>query len=191
MAMELLQKTIYRKDVILVYKVKPGRNLWLAETLDWEDLMVTTLNIQKLVEQDKNAWMDLYITSYGGNVDIGFALYEFIRQVAKPKLQTVILRKAGSMAIVVALAGTHRIISRSGVFVFHDASQNLAENSVIGRKSLKMMSRLLDKDHDNYVKTVSQRSKLTCHEVQGLMQREEIVDAKTALKFGLVHEIIK
>ena len=174
-----------------MFNIKPGRNLYLSGTVDWQDLMALSLNIKTLVDQNKKEWMNLYITSYGGNAEAGFGIYDFIRKIARPKMQTVVVRRASSIAIVITMAGTHRVMLSSAVMNFHDIGEELAEVGVIARKDLKSALEVLNQKRDAYARIIARNSKLSPVDVKLLMDREETVDAKTALNFGLVHEIIR
>ena len=166
------------------------RVLYLSGTLDSVVLEDSALKIYAMLEENKKDWITMFITSYGGEVLAGFGLYDFLTEITKPRLQTVIVSEADSMSIMLAMAGRHRVMNSSASMLFHEITEFQGKEAM-GLPDVKNMLVTLDCLRAAYAKIVSAKSNLTLTETLDLMEQEERVDAKTALKFGLVHEIIK
>ena len=173
-----------------MHKIEPGRSTYLAGPIEWGDLVEVSMRMKIWVQENPRAWVNLYITSPGGEVGAGFALYDFITVIVKPKLQTIIIREVDSMAIIVALAGNFRVMSHSATMFFHDIGSSLEREVRVPRHQLKRMGESLDDLLETYVQIIVSRSKLTSREIKRLIEREQKMNASEALKLGLVHEII-
>lgn len=129
----------------------------------------------------------LIINSAGGEIYSGLALIDVIGTSLTP-IHTICHGSAMSMGLVVFAAGHHRTASPNATFMYHEAMYGLEGKTAYHRQEMKEANRI-DKICDDYLLS---RTKLTQKLLDNVKntQAEWYFDAKTALKYGVVNEII-
>jgi len=127
----------------------------------------------------------LYITSNGGDVDVGFELIDVILQ-SKTPVYTVNLGYQYSMGFLIGLAGHKRYATENAKFLMHDGS-NFVYNS--GAKAQDQME-FQKKIEDRIKQYVLSRSKLTSKEYDGKRRVEWYMFADEAKEKGFVDYIV-
>jgi ATP-dependent Clp protease protease subunit len=129
----------------------------------------------------------LIINSFGGELYSGLALIDVIDNSQTP-IHTICHGSAMSMALIIFAAGHHRFASKYATFMYHEASYP-AEGKVMHHKQELKETERTDKLCDDYLIS---KTKFTAKQLKDIKDKraEWYFDVKTAMKHGLVHEII-
>ena len=138
-----------------------------------------TMNkIEKYLENKETLPITLIITSEGGIIPVA---YTFVKEVTirKVPLNTVIVGRAESAAVALALTGKIRAIEAEAHIFLHDLQFSEDENQ---EKKENM--------RNWYITFLAKRSKLTKRRVENMMKEETLLNAQQAKKYGFVDQII-
>ena len=129
----------------------------------------------------------LIINSFGGELYSGLALVDIIDNSLTP-IHTICHGSAMSMALIVYAAGHHRSASKYATFMYHEASYEI-EGKIIHHKQEIEETERTDKICDNYLIS---KTKFTAKQLNDIKNKraEWYFDVKTAMKYGLVDEIL-
>jgi ATP-dependent Clp protease protease subunit len=129
----------------------------------------------------------LIINSAGGEIYSGLALIDVINTSLTP-IHTICHGSAMSMGLIVFVSGHHRTASPNATFMYHEAMYGLEGKTAYHRQEIKEANRI-DKICDEYLLS---RTKLTQKLLDNVKntQAEWYFDAKTALKYDVVNEIL-
>jgi len=129
----------------------------------------------------------LIINSSGGEIYSGLALIDIISTSLTP-IHTICHGSAMSMGLIIFVAGHYRTSSPNATFMYHEAMYDLEGKTAYHKQEMKEANRL-DKICDDYLLS---RTKLTQKLLDNIKntQAEWYFDAKTALKYGVVNEIL-
>jgi ATP-dependent Clp protease protease subunit len=130
----------------------------------------------------------LIVNSPGGNVYHGFALVDVISN-SKTPVHTICHGHAMSMALVVFASGHKRFASQRATFMYHEVAWETAQEKLqYHSQELKEGERIW-KMYDDYLIS---RTKFTKKQLTDVRKSrgEWYIDPKTAMKYGLVDEII-
>jgi ATP-dependent protease ClpP protease subunit len=132
----------------------------------------------------------LLISSSGGNVEEGFALYNLLR-VLKCEVVTVNMGQIASTANVVFLAGNYRIACPESYFHFHDFDWTFPAAHTMTRDNLADISQLLEIGRTNKKAVFKSRTQLTDADFEALqfLDHPMIKNATFAKDKGIIHEI--
>lgn len=145
-----------------------------------------TNTLSKLGIYDPNeAYIELIIHSPGGCVYSGFNLIDFIESFSIPIITTG-TGTVASMAALILLAGKKRRLTKNAHILIHQI------RSIIGGKRDDIMDYIkhLEDIQKQFIKYISERTKLSKTEIEQLLKRESWIMAEEALKMGLIDEII-
>lgn len=162
------------------------RIVFLSGEID--DNMANTIVAQLIYLEGKNPDKDIfmYINSPGGSVSAGLAIYDTMNYI-KCDVSTICIGMAASMAAVILSSGTKgkRVCLPHSEVMIHQplgGTQGQATDIEIHAKHIKNTRETLNKIlADNTGKDVSTITKDT--------DRDNFLDAKSALKYGLVDKI--
>lgn len=159
------------------------------------DLGFSERVISKLLEynriDDKMNITTLLINSMGGNIIDVFAITDIIEQLDM-KIRTIALGQVYSAAVVLLLSGTknERYAMQHTDFLIHQYSWQSQEQTRYDELVLRRNKEdeLTEKMIDFYIK----HSKLKRKEIEDILKRGKdfYFNAKTALRYGIVDEII-
>jgi len=129
----------------------------------------------------------LIINSAGGEIYSGLALVDIISTSLTP-IHTICHGSAMSMGLIVFVAGHYRTASPNATFMYHEAMYGLEGKTTYHRQEMKEANRIY-KICDDYLLS---RTKLTQKLLDNVKntQAEWYFDAKTALKYDVVNEIL-
>jgi ATP-dependent protease ClpP protease subunit len=132
----------------------------------------------------------LLISSSGGNVEDGFALYNLLR-ILTCEVVTVNMGQIASIANVVFLGGSYRIACPESYFHFHDFDWPFATAHTMTRDNLADTAQLLEIAKRNKKAIFKSRTKLTDADFEALqfLDHPMIKDASFAKDKGIIHEI--
>jgi len=129
-----------------------GRRIFLHGDVD-EDTIAVAIRGMYLMADASDAPIELYVQSYGGNIDEAFALHDVTRTVRCP-VHTIALGMCMSAAPFLVACGEpgHRFASENCEFMLHTASlevegtmNNVAGTAEAVRRRCERMDRLLAK----------------------------------------------
>jgi len=156
------------------------------------DTMANLIVAQLLFLESENSDADisLYINSPGGSVTAGMAIYDTM-QFIKPDINTIVMGQAASMGSLLAQAGAKgkRKILPHARHMIHQPSggaRGQATDMEIQVKEILEMKQFLTEiyvHHNSAGKTFAILS--------ADMERDNFMNANTALEYGLVDEIIQ
>lgn len=132
----------------------------------------------------------LLISSGGGNIEDGFALYNLLRTL-KCEVVTVNMGQIASIANVIFLAGDHRIACPESYFHFHDFEWPFPSPHTMSHNHLTETSQLLEMGRINKKALFKSRTTLTDADFETLKFLEDpmVKDASFAKENGIVQEI--
>lgn len=138
--------------------------------------------------------MVVHISSEGGSVFEGLAIYESIKQ-HPARVISSIDSLAASAASFIAMAGDHIRMARNARMMMHDAAVGYVAAAGNARDlrdfivDVEEMAVLLDDISDNIADIYAQRAGGTVEEWRARMSKETWFSAAQALEAGLVDEI--
>jgi ATP-dependent Clp protease protease subunit len=140
------------------------------------------------LESSKGKPITLYVTSGGGSVIAGFALYDQLRTLSEQghHLTTVVRGFAASMGGVIALAGDTRLIGAESFIHVHEISSGVGGKLSEVKDEVAFMEKMNQKVEDLYVS----RTKLKRGEFRKRYVKSELwIDATEAIKWGVSHAV--
>ena len=156
------------------------------------DTMANLIVAQLLYLESENSDADisLYINSPGGSVTAGMAIYDTM-QFIKPEINTIVMGQAASMGSLLAQAGASgkRKMLPHARHMIHQPSggaRGQATDMEIQVKEILEMKKFLT---EIYVSHNSEGK--TFEELAADMERDNFMNAQTALEYGLIDEIIQ
>lgn len=123
--------------------------------------------------------IDVYINSNGGDVFEGLAIYNALKR-SKAKIITHCDGMAASIASVIFMAGEERIMPKSSFLMIHNAWGGMVGNAEEMRKYADDLETVTQASISIY----KENSSLSENEIKNLMDKETILTAEEALKYG-------
>ena len=146
-------------------------NIWIAELLYLESVSDDDIFI--------------YINSPGGSIIAGLALYDTMRFI-KPKVNTVCVGLAASMAAFILSSGDKRYALENSEIMIHEPSTNFGGNASDIFNHTKWLERM--KNKVDFI--LAENTNHTINEIIAATLRDNFMDSKTAMEFGLIDEIL-
>jgi ATP-dependent Clp protease protease subunit len=150
-----------------------------------EDTSAIVAQLLYLESENPEKPIHMYINSPGGSVTGGLAIYDTIRFV-KPPVHTLVLGQACSMGALLLCAGHKRISLPHSRIMVHQPSggaRGTAENMHIHtREILRIRERI------NHI--FASHCKRPLEEIEKSMEKDNFMDAKEALTYGIIDEIV-
>lgn len=152
----------------------------------WFEEDVTAKSIVDEINSISANVINVYISSYGGEVQAGLAIYNALKR-HKAKVRTYCDGFACSIASVVFMAGDDRIMNDSSLLMIHDA-WSFAEGNA---KELKKIAEDLEKITQASVSAYKAHSNLTEEEIVEMMDNETWILPEEAVNYGFATAIEK
>lgn len=151
------------------------------------DLLKQLIYLERV---DEGKPIMLYISSLGGEVTSGLAVYDYIRMMKSP-VTTVCIGTAASMGAILFLAGEERKMLSHTKVMIHDPSYGHA--TMEGMKPLEIKDRLegLMKSRKILAEIIAERSGMTLRQVYAKTRRDSYLNAEEAVKLGVATEILR
>lgn len=138
--------------------------------------------------EDPNAEVTVYVSSNGGEVAAGLAIYDVMRQVSCP-VRTVCMDIAASMGSIVFIAGDRREMLPHAELMIHDP---LIPSGAGGSAlQLEKTSKKLMETRRTLNTILSERSGLSLKRVQSLTGKESYLSADKAVELGFAHSVVQ
>lgn len=174
-----------------MHQCNPSRIVTFFDEVNGRSMEKLGGDLSKAAIESRENWVTLFLCSGGGKVNPAFAIYEFVRHILRPKLQTVALGRLGSIAPLLYLMGDHRVITPETTLWFHHVGMGVDEK-VINTLGAERMSKELLIDERRYFRIIEERTggKTNKKKAVSLLRDERTLDAEQAVKLGFAHEII-
>jgi ATP-dependent Clp protease protease subunit len=137
----------------------------------------------------KKPEINIYISTYGGVVYDGLGMYDAIKALTKDyKVNVIITGKAMSCGLFIIQAGSMRYGTKNSTYLYHDLGcfglGKIKEIQEDTEESIRLRNRV----HD----ILLSRTKLTEEQLNDVIEHKKdwYFDAETALKLGVIDEII-
>ena len=156
------------------------------------DTMANLIVAQLLYLESENSDADisLYINSPGGSVTAGMAIYDTM-QFIKPEINTIVMGQAASMGSLLAQAGAsgrRKMLPHARHMIYQPSggARGQATDMEIQVKEILEMKKFLTEIYESH----NSQGK-TFEELAADMERDNFMNAQTALAYGLVDEIVQ
>lgn len=170
----------------------------LERTLHWmggvtnESYSRITGTIKELLRENQNEPITLMVTSPGGPTGVAMSFYDLMKNVYRPKLQTVGSGDVDSAGIILFLTGAKRYLTPHTTMLLHLAGRTFES---CRRFSTADMASILKEDtlkDQHYASVVAECSggRLTQERVLELMAANTVLTAEEAVRYGLAQQII-
>lgn len=164
------------------------KNIYLFDDIDTN----TYGQVIKPLLENKEAYSTIlfFINSYGGDVDVGYCLIEFLK-LLKKKIITVNVGACYSMAQVVYLCGDIRLSIPSAKFMIHETSfYNTSPKKIASLEKEIKETIQMDEKINNYI---IERTNFTKSELKNILVSKEdyYYSSKQAILNGTTHRVIK
>ena len=170
---------------------KPAGRILSLGDIDGEAVNEIIEIIYEINEEDAKKTqkqpIKLIINSFGGELYSGLALVDVIDNSQTP-IHTICHGSAMFMALVVYAAGHHRLASKYATFMYHEASYETEGKVLHHKQEIKEADRT-DKICDEYFLS---KTKFNAKQLKDIRDKrgEWYFDVKTAVKYGLVDEVL-
>lgn len=174
--------------------VMKHRKIDISGEIDRDEIFKAMYYINKLVEQDKltntKEAITIVVNSFGGEIYFGLGLLSLIESLKKNgySIDTEVTGVAMSMGAQILLTGSKRRAYKYSTIMIHQPSsgtwgdlQSQQENIAETVRLWVLMKKIIKENTDI---TEEQLEDLKSH------KRDWFMDAETALKYGVIHEII-
>ena len=127
----------------------------------------------------------IYINSPGGSINAGLAIYDTMKFI-QPKVITICVGLAASMAAFILSSGDKRYALENSEIMIHEPSTKIFGNASDIFNHTKWLERIKEKV-DNIL---AKNTKRTIEEIQTATLRDNFMDSKAAMEFGIIDEIL-
>lgn len=147
---------------------------------------VTAKNIIDEIKAITASTINVYISSYGGEVQAGLAIYNALKRHSA-KVRTICDGFACSIASVIFMAGEERIMNDSSLLMIHNAWSYCEGNA----KELRKQADDLEKITQASIAAYKAHSTLSEEEIAEMMDNESWILPDEALAYGFATAIEK
>ncbi len=152
---------------------------------DYPESNMSAFKLSKILnEMNDLKTINVHISSYGGEVKEGLAIYNVLKN-HKAKVITYNDGFACSIASVIFMAGDERIMSKSSLLMIHNAWVFTSGNANDLRKEADDLDKITSASIMVYLESVN----LTEEELKKMMDEEYWLDYNEALKFGFATKV--
>ena len=139
--------------------------------------------------RESNEPIILVISSNGGSLQAGFALYDGLRLLAGSCLMTVCVGGASSSALLPFLAGERRFITPYAGILVHECVKKL--DATFSASELSDLNRDMQTEMQLYIRIVLERTegKFSQNLLEMLMKQSFRIKAERAVTLGLAHQV--
>ena len=168
----------------LISRLAMDRIVFIHEPITSPLAMVVNAQLLYL-DAESNDPIHMYISSPGGEVMAGLSILDVMNHVASP-VHTVAMGMVASMASVLLGAGDRRYILPNAQVMLHQplgGAQGQASDIEITAKQILKIKEKLNR-------MLAQATGKPIEEIEKVTDRDSYFDAREALEFGLVDEIL-
>src|SRR3989344_1315458 len=175
-----------------MYQCKPSQTVSFFDEVNGKSMEKLAGDLGKAALANQGNWISLFLCSGGGDVNSALAVYEFVRHILRPKLQTVALGELCSIAPLLYLMGDNRVITPETTLWFHHIGRKIDDKVRIDTLDVERMHEDFMLDERKYSRIIEERTdcKTSSEEARSLFRNKKTLDAKEAVKLGFAHEIV-
>lgn len=172
-------------------EIKRERCVSLVGDVSFESMGKVREKMEEIWEKDKKDWITFYISSGGGDILAGFAFYDYITAILKPKLQTIILGSGDSMATILFLMGEYRLIGNNAYIYMHEVGRVYRQDKRITPSMMEAELLEMRIDENNFARVFLEKTLLCKDNLIKLQKEDAVILPQKAVKLGFAHEILK
>lgn len=150
----------------------------------WFDSDVSAYMLSRQIADLNVDMINVHISSYGGEVQEGLAIYNSLRQ-HKAKVKTFCDGFACSIASVIFMAGEERIMSNASLLMIHNPWTYTEGNAQELRKKADDLDKMAQASVNAYMERVS----ISEEEVKRLLDEETWLEPSEALEHGFATSV--
>ena len=167
-----------------------SREIFLTAQIDPETSGELIKQLLYLERQDNSKEVTIYISSPGGEVISGLAVFDIITMMKAP-VRTVCIGTAASMGAILFLAGQKREMLPHAQLMIHDPSY--CHNDIGGRKPHEIQHELdkLNEVRKSLAGIISDKTGKSFKEIYKLTANDTFFSAQEAVEYGLATGIAK
>lgn len=185
----VIEKTAYGERAYDIYsRLLKDRIIFLGSEINDTVANAVIAQLLFLESEDKEKDIKLYINSPGGSVTSGLAIYDTMQYI-KPDVATICVGMAASMGAVLLTAGAKgkRFALPNSEIMIHQVLGGVQGQAT----DIKIHAERILKVKDILNEIIANHSGQTMDKVVTDTERDNFMDAKDALKYGLIDKVIK
>lgn len=164
------------------------RRLLIADKIDEAMATCVCLALQYLADQSRDEKITLLVNSYGGGVSAGLTIVDAIAACPCP-VTTVCLGTAASMASLIFMSGSERLMLPNSQVMIHDPL--IAETNGGSALSMNALAEHLMQSRSKLASIISERTGKTLDEVLEATGKQTYFDAPSAIEWGIADRIVE
>ncbi|MBE6146939.1 MAG: ATP-dependent Clp protease proteolytic subunit [Firmicutes bacterium] len=183
------QSNGHEREYDIYSRLLKERIIFLDEDVSSQSASVVIAQLLFLQMEDPNADITMYINSPGGSINAGLAIVDTMNYLSCD-ISTVVIGTAASMGSVIASSGTKgkRYILPHSEFLIHQARVPGVSYSV--NDDLQITARHLDTSDKLITEILAKNTGKSYEQLERDMARDNWMNAKEAVEYGLCDEII-
>ncbi|MBM3204739.1 ATP-dependent Clp endopeptidase proteolytic subunit ClpP [Candidatus Uhrbacteria bacterium] len=184
----VIEKTNLGERAYDIYsRLLKDRIIMLGSPIDDDVANVVVAQLLFLESQDKTKDIKLYINSPGGSVTAGLAIYDAMQYV-KPDVSTICVGLAASMGAVLLAGGAKnkRFALPNAEIMIHQVLGGMQGQAT----DIKIHAERILKVKESLNKIMAKHTGQTYKKVESDTERDNFMDAKQALEYGLIDKVI-
>lgn len=143
-----------------------------------------------IVQQAKPQRLYFGLSSPGGSVAAGVALYSFLRSLpVKLTMHNIGSVDSIATAIFMAADAEERRACAHSSFLFHGVGMSFGQGANMNTMQLREVLSSLTQDENKIAQIITARSAITIPEIQDLFRQGEAKPPAYALEKGIIHEV--
>lgn len=162
------------------------RIIRITGPVDWDTVDYVGRRLARLIASSEEP-ITVFITSPGGSLDCGLAIYDLLTTNPCPII-TAVFGGAHSVATLIAQAGLHRLISPNSTMIIHNVHCFIADD--LDHLKLKKLGKHMEAAQRRYERIVCDRAGISPVRIRKWCEEERCFTAKQAVFHKLVDEII-
>ncbi len=177
-------------------EAQEARNYIFSETVSDLTIKAAISDLGKLSRRFPGQPLTIILTSPGGSVRHGFALYDYLRYMSKQghEITVIVLGMAASMGGILLQAGDKRIIGQESEVLIHEVSAGTAGNITHMQESVDTFARLWNKLAHilaRRAKATGKKNTMTVPQIKKKSKNFDWwLDADEAVKLGFADSIL-
>jgi len=185
----VIEKTNMGERAYDIYsRLLKDRIIMLGTAIDDEVANVVVAQLLFLESQDKDKDIKLYINSPGGSVTAGLAIYDTM-QLIKPDVSTICIGMAASMGAVLLAGGAKgkRFALPNSEVMIHQVLGGFQGQAT----DIKIHAERILDTKNNLNKILAKHTGQPLKTIESDTERDNFMEAKEAMKYGLVDKVIE
>lgn len=161
------------------------RIIFLNTEINDDTASIIQAQLLYLESVNENEPISLYINSPGGSVTAGLGIYDTM-QLVKPKVNTICVGMAASMAAILLSAGDKRYILPHSRVMIHQPM-----GGAVGQASdILIKAKEIEKCRQELAEIIAKHSNQEVSKVLSDMDRDYWMNSEEAVKYGIVDKIL-